>query len=96
MSKADVSKALRAVVALCLVFVFSGCLGPNNATARLARFNHDIDNRWARQGTFIVLLPGYLVFSVGDNFVFNPIFWFTGSNPVDPPQNDSGPKDFGL
>lgn len=95
MNKARVVKALRAVVALCLLSVCSACLGPNHATARLARFNNDIDNRWAKQGTFMVLLPGYLVFSLGDNLVFNSIYWWTGNNPVDPPKDDSAPKDFG-
>ena len=95
MSKASVSKALRAVVALCLLCVCSGCLGPNHATGRLARFNDDIDNRWAKQGTFMVLLPGYLLFSVGDNLVFNAIYWWTGDNPVDLPDDESGPEDFG-
>jgi len=63
---------------------------------RLARFNTDIENRWARQGTFMLFLPGYLVFSLGDNLVFNPIFWWTGNNPVDPPKAGTGPTDLGF
>ena len=39
--------------------------------------------------------PGYIVVSMLDNFVFNSIQWWTGDNPVDPPEA-SGPSEFGL
>ncbi len=87
--------ASRAMALLCVLALSTACLGPNHATGRLARFNDDIDNRWAKQGTFMVLLPGYLLFSLSDNLVFNSIYWWTGNNPVDPPADESGPEDFG-
>ena len=89
-------KASCAVVALCVLSICTGCLGPNHATARLAHFNNDIDNRWVKQGAFMVMLPGYVGCSVGDMLIFNPILWLTGSHPIDPPTDDSGLQDIGL
>ena len=90
------SGALRAVVAFCVLSVCTACLGPNHATGRLGQFNGKIENKWARQGAFMLMLPGYVLFSVGDNLVFNPIFWWTGNNPVDPPKAGSGPDEIGI
>jgi len=87
--------ALRTAVAVVALLACTGCIGPNHATARLAKVNHDIENRWLRQGAFMVMLPGYLLLGIGDNFIFNSLYWWTGSNPIDPPQNDEGPEDFG-
>ena len=92
-------KRLRAVlgagVALAVLVLCTGCLGPNHATARLARYNQDIENRWVRQGAFWVFIPAYIVVSVGDNLIFNSMQWWTGNNPVDPPADESGPGDLG-
>ena len=88
--------SLRVLIALSLLSLCSACLGPNHATARLARFNDDIENRWVKQGAFMLMFPGYIIFGlVGDNLIFNSIYWWTGDNPVDPPKDNSGPKDFG-
>jgi hypothetical protein len=37
-----------------------------------------------------------LIFSIGDNFIFNSIFWWTGNNPINPPGDDSAPADVGF
>ena len=90
-----IQRGLRLGIVLALALACSGCIGPNHATARLAKVNHDIENKWLRQGAFMVMLPGYLLLGLGDNFIFNSIFWWTGSNPIDPPRDDEGPEDFG-
>ncbi len=83
------------LVGLFAVLVCTSCLGPGHATGRLYKFNRGFEHKWAQQGMFIVLLPGYVVFSIGDNLVFNSVQWWTGENPIDPPAG-SGPSEFGL
>jgi hypothetical protein len=78
-----------------LLLLCTSCLGPGHATGRLYNFNRDFESKWAQEGMFIVLLPGYVVFSLGDHLVFNSVQWWTGENPIDPPDERS-PSDFGL
>lgn len=73
----------------------TGCLGAGHATGRLYQFNQSFENKWAQEGMFVLMLPGYVLTSVGDNFIFNSIQWWTGENPVDPPK-ESGASEFGL
>lgn len=80
---------------LSLLLVLGGCLGPGHATARLYDVNQRVENKWAREGVFLVFLPGYLVCSLGDNLIFNSVQWWTGENPIDPPQRQT-PSEFGF
>jgi hypothetical protein len=80
---------------LCVVLLCTSCLGPGHATARLYKFNRNIENKWGEEGVFILLLPAYVVTSAADNFIWNSIQWWTGKNPVDPPEG-SPPSEFGL
>lgn len=95
MRRTSLGTAFR-TLALCALLLCTACLGPNHATGRLARWNSDFENRWARQGVFMVSFPVYLIFSIGDNFIFNSIFWWTGNNPINPPGDDSAPADVGF
>ena len=78
-------------VALLALLMLPGCLGPNHATGHLAKWNFEFENKWAREGVFLVCLPAYVVFAVGDMVIFNSIQWWSGdpfiSRPV--PKNDS-------
>jgi hypothetical protein len=94
-SRKSVGAAARSL-ALCAVLLCTACLGPNHAQGRLAKWNSEFENKWARQGVFMVIFPGYLIFSLADNFIFNSLFWWTGDNPIDPPQDHSGPSDIGM
>jgi hypothetical protein len=87
-------KSWLVMVAVCGLLCTS-CLGPGHATARLYQYNQEFENKWAREGLFIAFLPGYIFTSLGDNLIFNPIQWWTGENPVDPPEAH-GPSEFGL
>jgi hypothetical protein len=73
----------------------TSCLGAGHATGRLYQYNQGFENKWAQEGMFLLMLPGYILTSAGDNLIFNSIQWWTGENPIDPPE-DSGPSEFGL
>ena len=88
-------RAIARLGCLCVLLLCASCLGPGHATGRLYKFNRSFENKWAQEGMFIVILPGYVLFSAGDNFVFNSVQWWTGENPIDPP-DESSPSVFGL
>ncbi len=94
MKQKNVGRAALAL-GLCMILLCAGCLGPNHATGRAFKYNMSFENKWSREGMFILMLPVYTLFSLGDNVVFNPIYWWTGDNPIDPPSG-SGPTEFGL
>lgn len=70
---------------LCLALLCTGCLGPSHATGRLYQFNAEFENKWAQEGMFVLLIPAYILFSMGDQLIFNPIYWWSGNNPISPP-----------
>lgn len=75
-------------VAVLLVGVMglsTGCLGPAHVTGHVYEFNEEIDGKWKQEGTFILLLPVYIVTSFIDAWILNPIYWWTGEHPVSPP-----------
>jgi hypothetical protein len=82
----------RMVALLLALMLFStGCIGPNNTTKRLLTWNKSIDSKWGEECVFFVIFPAYLVTSLGDILIFNSIQFWSGKNPVDPPQGDSSP-----
>jgi hypothetical protein len=48
-----------------------------------------------RPAPFVLLLPVYAIFSLGDLVIFNSWYWWTGEYLVDPPQVDV-PTEFGI
>ena len=78
-------------LALAVLFCFAGCLGPNHAVGHLYQWNDSFENKWAKEGIFIVTFPGYLLFAVGDALIFNSIQWWSGENPISRPGTD-GPS----
>lgn len=85
------------VIALVALFglLCTSCLGPGHATARLYQVNNEVENKWGREGLFLLFIPAYVVTSLGDNLIFNSIQWWTGENPIDPPKR-TGPSEFGV
>jgi hypothetical protein len=73
-------------LALGVLLMSASCLGPNNATAQLAKWNNGLDGKWGNEIAFIFLLPVYAIFSLGDVLIFNSIYWWTGNNPISPPE----------
>ena len=80
------SKSLQSITAVFLIMLLlmaPACLGPNHATARLGNWNvTEFEGKWAQEGMFLVLFIPYVLFSVGDMLIFNPIQWWTGENPI--------------
>ena len=74
------------VVALAVLFCFTGCLGPNHAGGHLAQWNDSFENKWAKEGIFLLVLPAYAIFGVGDVLLFNSIQWWSGENPISRPE----------
>lgn len=81
------TKRMRALQVLALGALLScaSCLGPNHATGHLAKWNKEIDGKWGNEVCFVLLLPVYAIFSVGDMVIFNSIQWWTGKNPISRP-----------
>ena len=74
---------------LALALFVSGCYGPFNLTRRLYRWNGQVGTtKWEREFVFVLLawLPVYGLSVLGDAIVFNSMEFWTGNNPVEPPE----------
>lgn len=70
-----------------LALVCASCLGANHATGHMFKWNGEIENRWGRSVVFVVTLPVYAIFGIGDLLIFNSIQWWSGTNPISSPGN---------
>ena len=79
------------ILLLAGALVLSGCYGPFNLTRRLYRWNGDIQGKWEKEFVFLVLayVPVYGLAVTADALIFNSMEFWTGNNPVDPPQRRS-------
>lgn len=77
-------------LALASIFSLSGCLGPNHAGGHLAQWNNSFENKWAKEGIFLLVLPGYALFGMGDVLIFNSWQWWSGQNPISRPGEETG------
>ncbi|MBA5764023.1 DUF3332 domain-containing protein [Vibrio sp. 404] len=77
-------KAVKiAVVAALGVSSLTGCMGQMATTGLVSKFNLEIvDNRYGREGMFLLLSPVYGLAGTIDLFIFNAIEFWTGTNPV--------------
>ncbi|MDG3085665.1 DUF3332 domain-containing protein [Vibrio hannami] len=65
------------------VISLSGCMGQMATTGMVTKFNLKVvDNRYGREGMFILLSPVYAIASVADLFIFNAVEFWTGTNPI--------------
>ncbi len=77
-----------------LSLMLSGCYGPFNLTKRLYWWNGAVGDKWENEVVFLLLLvvPAYGVASLADAVIFNSMEFWTGTNPVNPPQaSDAAP-----
>ncbi|OLQ84329.1 hypothetical protein BIY21_05435 [Vibrio ponticus] len=77
-------KAVKiAVVAALGASSLTGCMGQMATTGLVSKFNLEIvDNRYAREGMFLLLSPVYGLAGTVDLFIFNSIEFWTGTNPI--------------
>ncbi|WP_165314011.1 DUF3332 domain-containing protein [Vibrio ziniensis] len=78
------SKAITvAVIAALGVSSLTGCMGQMATTGLVGKFNLEIvDNRYGREGMFLLLSPVYAIASFADLFIFNAVEFWTGKNPL--------------
>lgn len=61
----------------------TGCMGRNAMTKSVQDFNMEtVENRWGREGLFILLLPVSYVTNILDLLIVNSIEFWSGSNPI--------------
>lgn len=72
-----------AVVTALGVSSLTGCMGQMATTGLVSKFNLEIvDNRYGREGVFLLLSPVYGLTGAVDLFIFNAIEFWTGTNPI--------------
>ncbi len=77
-------KSLVLAMALGLgVTSLTGCMGQMATTGLVTKFNLEVvDNRYGREGLFLLLSPVYGIASVVDLFLVNAVEFWTGTNPI--------------
>ena len=77
-----------ATLAALLIFgsLTTSCYGPFQLTKNLHHWNGSIENKWGREGVFLVLaiIPVYGLCILGDALIFNSIEFWGGDNPIEP------------
>lgn len=83
------SRAFRTITLLfATVLCVSGCYGPFNLTRRLHHWNgREGYDKWEDEFLFVLLTwaPVYGLTAAADALLFNPLEFWTGNNPVQPP-----------
>ncbi|WED24460.1 DUF3332 domain-containing protein [Vibrio sp. JC009] len=65
------------------IVTLSGCMGQMGVTGVVTKFNLEVvDNRYGREGMFVLLSPVYAIASAADLFIFNAIEFWSGTNPI--------------
>jgi hypothetical protein len=70
--------------------VTSACYGPFNMTRNVYHWNSeikgsgDVNEKWMKEFVFfgMVIIPVYMISALLDAFVFNPMQFWTGDNPI--------------
>jgi len=77
-------KAIAIATATALgVSALTGCMGQMATTGMVSKFNlMAVDNRYGREGLFLLLSPVYAITSFIDLFIVNAIEFWTGTNPI--------------
>ena len=77
-------KKLKLAVIVALgTTTLSGCMGQMGLTGLVTKGNlMAVDNRYAREGLFILLSPVYGIAAAADLFIFNSIEFWTGKNII--------------
>ena len=83
MSKATTKKVVMVAIVASLTSSLSGCIGSFAVTDKITQFNVEVvDNRYARGGVNILLLPIYALTFAVDLVVVNSLEFWTGTNPL--------------
>jgi len=83
MPKSAVKKVAMFTAVVSLTSALSACVGSNAVTDKVMQFNLEVvDNRYARGGVNILLLPVYALTLAVDVVVFNSLEFWTGKNPL--------------
>ncbi len=76
-------KVTATVLAVAGLTSLTGCMGQMATTGLVTKVNLSaVDNRYGREGLFLLLSPVYGIASVVDLFVFNAIEFWTGKNII--------------
>ena len=78
-------KAATLAGLLILGSMTSACYGPFNLTRNIWHWNGSIENKWGREGMYLVLtiVPVYGICVLGDALIFNSIEFWGGKNPIE-------------
>lgn len=61
----------------------TGCMGQMATIGLVTKFNLEVvDNRYGREGLFLLLSPVYGIASIVDLFIVNAVEFWTGTNPI--------------
>ena len=82
--------ALTGFVFVCFLTVTSACYGPFNLTKNVYHWNSNIkgsgevNEKWMKEIVFfgMIVIPVYILSPLIDAFIFNPIQFWTGDNPL--------------
>ncbi|MGF1719061.1 DUF3332 domain-containing protein [Vibrio kyushuensis] len=77
-------KSLKIAIVVALgASSLTGCMGQMATTGMVSKFNLEVvDNRYGREGMFLLLSPVYGIASMADLFIFNAVEFWTGKNPI--------------
>lgn len=96
--RAIVRKAVAVVVIASFMSVTSACYGPFNLTRNVYHWNSsikgsgEVNEKWMKEIVFfgMIVIPVYILSPLIDAFIFNPIQFWTGDNPVKVTQGPDG------
>ncbi len=76
-------KTTAVLLAALMTTTMAGCMGRNAMSKSVQDFNMDhVQNRWGREGMFILLFPVSYVTNILDLFIVNSIEFWSGTNPI--------------
>lgn len=77
-------KQIKIAVVIALgMTTLTGCMGQMGLSQMVTKGNlMAVDNRYGREGLFVLLAPVYGIASIADLFIFNSIEFWTGTNVI--------------
>ncbi|MBI9020164.1 MAG: DUF3332 family protein [Verrucomicrobia bacterium] len=72
--------------------LLTGCTGPFALTGKLKAWQTGFDEKWVDEVAFLgcIILPAYGLCMLGDAIIFNSVEFWTGDNPMDSVNNQTG------
>ena len=79
-------------VLLITSILLTGCTGTFELTKKLHSWQTGFDDKWVDEVAFLgcVILPAYSLCVLGDAIIFNSVEFWTGDNPMDSVNNQTG------